>query len=215
MQFVLEVVLAKNIIQGRPGTHHMLHLLSAHHAVVQGAFHYTTVSLLQHNPLLVGGAVIFLDFFLRLLLLALRLCFAVRLLVSIPVNEREQVLDRPLVRHTIVPRAWEGAARGVECLAVLQLLALARVEAVEQADARVVRGVAHRLQLLLLCEVVREVEGGSNLLGRLALDQAGERARGEVHHRLHVQAVRRGGELAQSPRIQLDEPFVEDFAFLV
>lgn len=50
-----------------------------------------------------------------------------------------------------VPRAWEGAARGVECLAVLQLLALARVEAVEQADARVVRGVAHRLQLLLLC----------------------------------------------------------------
>lgn len=54
-----------------------------------------------------------------------------------------------------------------------------------------------RLELLLLCQIIRQVESSTNLLWAFALYLACERARCEVHNRTQPEHVGGGGQLAQ------------------
>lgn len=54
----------------------------------------------------------------------------------------------------------------------------------------------------------------AHLLGGLPLDEARQRAAGEVDQGLHGQGVRRAGQLAQAPRVQPDELLIKDLALL-
>jgi hypothetical protein len=65
-----------------------------------------------------------------------------------------------------------------------------------------------------LCEVVWQVERLPDLLRRLPLDHPGEGPAGQVHQRLHVQAVGSRRQLAQHARVQSDELLVKDLPLL-
>ncbi len=65
-----------------------------------------------------------------------------------------------------------------------------------------------------LCQIIRQVEGLSDLFRRLALDHSCKSFGGELHKLLQLQAVSCGCQLAEAIGIKLDELFIKQLAFL-
>lgn len=69
------------------------------------------------------------------------------------------------------------------------------------------------LRFLLRRKVVGNVESGSNLFGRLALDHTGDRGTGQVEERLDIHVVGREDELKEENLLKVDKvgiPLLDD-----
>ena len=64
------------------------------------------------------------------------------------------------------------------------------------------------------CQVIRQVEGLTNLFRRLSLDDSCQRTACQVHQVFQTKCIGRARELAQPTSVQFEVALVEEFPFL-
>uniref|UniRef100_A0A7C9EM64 Secreted protein n=1 Tax=Opuntia streptacantha TaxID=393608 RepID=A0A7C9EM64_OPUST len=100
-------------------------------------------------------------------------------------------------------------------LFLLQFFPPLCIQAIQKSDSGIISYVSQRLQLLLLCKIIRQTEYLTYLLRSFPFNHARKCTACQFNQRLQLQAVSSRGQLAESFCTHSNELFIKGFPLLV